>query len=72
MTMNEYAEIDRKRLWEMAKEGRSAEELQKEFNIRDMAALKQIMQEMMRDAGEQVVVPGLVGQASIDPAENTP
>ncbi|MFZ0727113.1 MAG: hypothetical protein WAM61_15105 [Desulfobacterales bacterium] len=63
--MAEYSQIEKKRLWEMAKNGRSAEELQKEFDIRDMAALKQIMQEMMRETGESVVVPGLVGRAAL-------
>lgn len=68
--VNEYAMIDRKKLWSMAKKGHSADELQQEFNIRDMAGLHQIMQELMRESGETIVVPGLVGQASLDTKTN--
>lgn len=63
--MAEYSQVDKKRLWEMAKKGHSAEELKQAFDIRDMAELQQAMQELMRETGESVVVPGLVGRASV-------
>ena len=46
--MAEYSQVDKKRLWEMAKKGHSAEELIQEFDIRDMAGLQRVMQELMR------------------------
>jgi hypothetical protein len=54
--MAEYSQVDKKRLWEMAKKGISAAELIKEFDIRDMAGLQQVMQELMRETGESVAV----------------
>lgn len=63
--MAEHSQVDRKRLWEMAQKGHSAEELKQEFDIRNMAGLQQILQELMRETGEAVVVPGLVGRAAV-------
>ena len=63
--MNQHIQIDKRRFWEMANQGATAEELQKEFTIRDMTTLKQIAQAVMEEMGESVEIPGLVDRASL-------
>jgi hypothetical protein len=63
--MTEPKQIDLKRLWELAKAGKSAREIMADLDIRDMAALKQALQEVMRERGETVAVPGLIGDAGL-------
>lgn len=63
--MAELSQVDRKRLWEIAQKGHSAKKIRQEFDIRNMTGLQQILQEVMRETGESVVVPGLVGRVSV-------
>jgi hypothetical protein len=63
--MAEKKQIDLKRLWELAKAGKSAPEIMSALDIREMADLKQAMQEAMREKGETVAVPGLIGDAGL-------
>ena len=57
--------IDTKRLWEMARAGKSADEMMDALDISDMGALNQALQGLMREKGETVAVPGLVGEAAL-------
>lgn len=57
--------IDAKRLWEMARAGRSADEIMNALDVSDMGALKQALQDLMREKGETVAVPGLVGEPAL-------
>jgi hypothetical protein len=63
--MAEKTQMETKRLWEMAKAGKSAQEIMSSLNIRDMAALKQALEGAMREKGETVAVPGLIGEAGL-------
>ena len=53
--------IDMKRLWEMAKSGKSAQEMMTEFDITDMGDLKRALDGLMQEKGETVAVAGLTG-----------
>lgn len=63
--MVENTQIDMKRLWELAKAGKSADEIMNELNSRDMAALKQALQRLMQEKGETVAVAGLAGDPGL-------
>ncbi|MGB5984287.1 MAG: AbrB/MazE/SpoVT family DNA-binding domain-containing protein [Desulfobacterales bacterium] len=63
--MADNTQIETTRLWEMAKAGKSAEEMMESLGIRDRASLKQALQNAMREKGESVVVPGLIGRAGL-------
>jgi len=63
--MSETLQVEKKRLWELVQEGKSADEIMNTLNIKNMAALKQALQELFRETGETVNVPGLIGQASV-------
>ncbi|MFO7963003.1 MAG: hypothetical protein R6U50_03695 [Desulfobacterales bacterium] len=59
-------QVDLKRLWELAKEGKSAQEMMKTLNLRDMESLKRSLDKLFREKGETVHVPGLIGRASVE------
>lgn len=63
--MAQLTEIEKKRLWELTQQGKSAEEMMKTLDIQSMGDLKQALEELFREKGETVVVPGLVGHASL-------
>ncbi|MFP4347658.1 MAG: hypothetical protein ACOC3W_11970 [Thermodesulfobacteriota bacterium] len=52
-------EINAKRLWELAKEGKSAQELMDELDLRDHGALKTALQTLMAEKGETLMIDGL-------------
>lgn len=58
-------QIDTQRLWEMAQEGKSVDEMMQALDIRSREALKNALQEAMRERGETVVVPGLIDKPAI-------
>jgi len=64
--MTDGRQIEMKRLRDMAKSGKSAQEMMAALNIADMAALKQALEAAMRREGERVVVPGLTGEPALD------
>jgi hypothetical protein len=66
--MAERVLIETERLWTLAKEGKSAEEIMAELGVSDRSAVKQKLTEMMRERGERVVVPGLIGEAELEHA----
>ena len=63
--MEQQVNINMKRLWELAQQGKSADDIMKELDITDMAALKNALQGLMQEKGETVNVPGLIGKGSI-------
>jgi len=63
--MVQLTEIEKKRLWELTQQGKSAEEMMKTLDIQSMGDLKQALEELFQEKGETVVVPGLVGHASL-------
>jgi hypothetical protein len=68
--MEHQIAINMKRLWELAHEGKSAQEIMQELDISDMATLKNALQGLMQEKGKTINVPGLIGQAAIDPRYN--
>lgn len=58
-------QIDTQRLWEMAQEGKSVDEMMQTLDIRSRDALKNALEEAMREKGETVVVPGLIDTPSM-------
>ena len=63
--MAQLTEIEKKRLWELAQHGKSAEQMMKTLDIQRMGDLKQALEELFREKGKTVFVPGLVGRASL-------
>jgi len=58
-------QIDIQRLWELAQEGKSADEIMQTLDIRSREELKNALQEAMRAKGENIAVPGLTDAPSI-------
>ncbi|MGB3222462.1 MAG: hypothetical protein WBB23_06645 [Desulforhopalus sp.] len=58
--------IDLKRLWELAQQGKNAQEIMKELDISEMAALKNAVQNLVDEKGEHVNIPGLIGKGSVE------
>lgn len=63
--MAEKTKVNVKRLWELAQKGLSARELMEKLDISDMQALKRSLDELMREKGETVNVPGLRDDAGL-------
>jgi hypothetical protein len=63
--MAKYTQIEKKRLWELARQGKSIEEMMKILDIREMQRLKQEFEELFREKGESIPVPGLIGEPSV-------
>ncbi len=51
--------IDMQRLWELAKQGKDAQEIMKELDITEMTELKNAIQSLVDEKGEDLHVPGL-------------
>lgn len=51
--------IDMQRLWELAQQGKDAQEIMKELNISDRAELKKAVQNLVDEKGEDIHIPGL-------------
>ncbi|MDR9500675.1 MAG: hypothetical protein RI601_02645 [Desulfurivibrionaceae bacterium] len=63
--MEQQIAINMKRLWELVKEGKSAQEIMAEMDISEMDTLKNALQGLMQEKGETINVPGLIGKASV-------
>ena len=63
--MEQHLNINEKRLWELAQQGKDANEIMKELDIADMATLKNALQNLMKEKGETVNVPGLIGEGAL-------
>ncbi len=57
--------IDLKRLWELAQQGKNAQEIMKELDISEMSALKNAMKNLVDEKGEHINIPGLVEKGSV-------
>ena len=64
--MEHQIDINMRKLWDLAKQGKSAREIMEELDISDMAALKNALQGLMQEKGETINVPGLIGEPSIN------
>jgi hypothetical protein len=64
--MEQQTAINMRRLWDMAKLGKSAQEIMQELNIADMATLENALQGLMQEKGETVNIPGLIGRSSLN------
>ncbi len=51
--------IDMQRLWKLAQQGKDAQEIMQELDISDKAALKNAIQNLVDEKGEDIKVPGL-------------
>lgn len=63
--MEQQKQIDEKRLWELAQQGKDADEIMAELDITDRAYLKNALENIMKEKGETVNVPGLVGKGAL-------
>ena len=54
--------IDMQRLWELAQQGKNAREILQELDISEMAALKEAIQNLVDEKGEDITVAGLDSQ----------
>lgn len=68
--MAERGHIDMERLWELSQKGYSADRLMQELDMKDRAELKNALEELLRERGENDVLRGLVGQASLDESQH--
>jgi len=55
----EQQPVDMKRLWQLAQEGKNAQEIMQELNISDRAELKNAIQNLVDEKGEDITVAGL-------------
>ena len=67
MRESEPIQVEIRSLMNRVQEGKSPEEMMTEFNIPSRSALKIALMQVMQQTGEDVVVPGLIGRASIHP-----
>ncbi len=51
--------IDMKRLWELAQQGKDAHEIMQELDISEMAELKNAIQNLVDEKGEDIRISGL-------------
>lgn len=58
--------VDLKRLWELAQQGKNAQEIMRELDISEMAALKTAMLNLEEEKGEHINIPGLIGKGSVE------
>jgi hypothetical protein len=63
--MKQQINVNMKRLWELAQEGKDANTIMKELDITEMATLKNALQGLMQEKGEVVNVPGLIGEGAM-------
>lgn len=65
--MKQLVKIDMQHLYRLAQSGKSAEEIMKELDIRNRADLKNAVINLMHEKGEDIQIPGLIEEGSINP-----
>lgn len=65
--VNKQLKANMEQLYRLAKSGKSAEEIMNELDITDRADLKNAVINLMHEKGEDLQIPGLQDQASINP-----
>lgn len=51
--------IDLKQLWELAQQGKDAQEIMKELDISEIEALRNAIKNLVDEKGEHINIPGL-------------
>ncbi len=64
--LSEPIRIELTKLFNSVQKGKTAQELMSEFNIPSQGMLQSAITHVMQQTGEEIQVPGLVGQASVD------
>ena len=64
--MKRQLDLDTNRLWRLAQQGKSAQEIMAELDISEMATLKNALENLMKEKGETINVRGLVGKTSVE------
>lgn len=59
-----YSQTEKKKLWEMAQNGKSAQEMMNALSL-DMGSVKEALSEIFREKGETIAVPGLIGEPAL-------
>ena len=62
--MSTYTQTEKKRLWEMAQNGNSAEEMMNALSL-DIGSVKEALSEIFREKGQTIAVPGLIGEPGL-------
>jgi DNA-binding CsgD family transcriptional regulator len=57
--MQKLLNINKRRLWELARAGKSAREIMEAMDIKDMTILRHSLHHVMLESGESFQVPGL-------------
>jgi hypothetical protein len=65
--INEQEKIDMQHLYKLARAGKPAQEIMKELDLSDMATLKNALINLMQEKGEDLQIPGLIGDAALNP-----
>jgi|GEM_PF-6309311 len=68
--MAQIGRVDMERLWELSQKGYSADRLMEELDMKDRAELRNALEELLREKGENDVLRGLIGQASLDESQH--
>ncbi len=68
--MARRGQVDMERLWELSQKGYTADRLMNELDMKDRAQLKNALEELLREKGENDVLRGLIGQASLDESQH--
>ena len=68
--MAQPGQVDMERLWELSQKGYTADRLMEELDMKDRAELKNALEELLREKGENDVLRGLIGQASLDESQH--
>ena len=67
--MAQRGQVDMERLWELSQKGYTADRLMNELDMKDRAELRNALEELLREKGENDVLRGLIGQASLDESQ---
>lgn len=68
--MAQRGQVDMERLWELSQKGYTADRLMNELDMKDRAELRNALEELLREKGENDVLRGLIGQASLDESQH--
>ena len=58
--------INRKKLWELATQGKTAPEIMRELDITDLTTMENVLEGLMREKGQPIIIPGLIGKSCVD------
>jgi len=64
---NKQLKVNMERLYRLAMTGKTAEEIMKELDIKNRADLKNAVINLIHEKGEDIQIPGLIDEGSIEP-----